>query len=145
MTDSERQQQLGANPAFDFDKYDAQHDSTAVLAPAWLEARWYWQLVIPEQTASMSASQAAQSLAPFSPVTPLPPVAIPMPAPQTLVSSGITSPQSTAEQGYVNPLEVLLDRTIPARPPRSLAHARIGLRARRQYGITPDLWQARWA
>lgn len=144
VTDSERQQQLGANPAFNFDAYDAQHENTAMLAPAWLEARWYRQLVIPEQTASMSASQAAQSLAPFSPVTPMPPVPIPMPAPQTLVSSGITSPQSMAEQGYVNPLEVLLDRTIPARPPRSLAHTRIGIRAQRRYGITPSMWRARW-
>lgn len=143
-TDSKRQQQLGANPAFDFGSYDAEHDAQTSSRPAWLKARWYRQLVTPEQTPLLSASQVVSILAPFAVTTPMPPVHTSTPEVHSPVSSGNQYPQSTEESGYVNPFDILLPNH-PMRRLRSLAHARIGLRAQRRYGILPELWQARWA
>lgn len=148
MTDLEVGQQLGANPLFKFFEYDRKHDHDANewTQPAWLEARWYRQLVTPEMTWQLLANVQSNNKAAGQELIDLREPFL-LPIPDWLPHVALSSAAHISEHDK-NPAAGHLPGNDPRHPGQyhSLAqgHARIGHRAQRRYRITPSVWQARW-
>lgn len=148
MTDLEIGQQLGANPLFNFFEYDHKHDHDAKewTQPAWLEARWYRQLVTPEMTQQLLANVQSNNKTAGQELIDLREPFL-LPIPYWLPHVALSSEAHIPEHNKVPAVDLLPGHRHESPPQyQSLAGglARMGLRAQRQYRITPSVWQARW-
>lgn len=146
MTDLETGQQLGANPLFNFSKYDHEHDhdAKAWTHPAWLEENWYRQLVTPKLTQQLLADGRSGNKAAGMKLIELRKPFL-LPIPEWLPHVALLRERHRPEHKK-QPAAGLQAGNVPPSQYQSLAnrHARIGLRAQRRYRILPEVWQARW-
>ena len=139
-------EQLGADPGFDFHKYDLEHDSQVKhdaqegrgLQPAWLKVDWYRELVTPAMT--LTALRSGERTAYEGLIQLRRPFNLPVSDLRMSQTSLGAVPCTTDPEGLQGPLFQF------PRQYQHVAHrhARIALRTQWRYGITPSLWQARW-